>query len=554
MAWSLRRSALVRSAARRRHAHTYLPDWTPLGITSPAAPSDAARVLLATLDGGNLQAAGVERVLASALTLRGHHVDTVLCDRALPACIECSHVVMTPQRMASHGPRGTACRSCTAVGERAQRGTGSTVHHLSAWITEDDRREATDLAANRTAADLATLELDGVHVGEHAVAGALRFLAVGTLPDDPTTTTIVKRYLAAAVLTARAAQRLLAELRPTVVVLQHGIYVPQGPVVEVARAQGVRIVTWSTGSPAQSFLFSHDDTYHRTMLAESPSAWADAPWSPELAEDTREYLESRRTGSRDWVSFGAPPSHVGDDTVEALARDGRPVLLLLTNVIWDAQVHFEERAFPSQAAWLEATVDWARERSDVQVVIRAHPAEKTGYLPARERVADVVRACDPPANVVLVDADSPTSTYDLVDAANAVAVYGTKVAVEAAGRGTPVIVAGEAWIRGKGLSIDVDSPEQYRRVLDSLPLPAGLDEQAREDALRYARHLFLRRMVPVRAFQRLPQGGALGRPIFAPRVEDARELAPGADPGLDVICAGIVDGTPFALDRAASHA
>lgn len=552
MAWSLRRSAPVRAAARGRQARSLLPDWTPLGITRPADGARATRVLLATMAGGSLQASGVERVLAAALALRGHPVDTALCDGALPACIECSHAVMTPRAMAERGPRGSMCRSCTATGERAQRGTASAVHHLSTWITPEDRAEAATLADGRTPADASALVVDGVRVGEHALAGALRFLAVGTLPDDPTSVAILRRYVAAAVLTTRAAQRMLVALAPDVVVLQHGIYVPQGPVVEVARAGGVRVVTWSTGSPDHSFLFSHDDTYHRTMLAETPDAWAQAPWDDRRATDTRDYLASRRSGSRDWITFGEATTDDEAGTVAAIRRDGRPVLLLLTNVIWDAQVHFDERAFPSQAAWLQATLDWARGRPDLLVVIRAHPAEITGYLPARERVADIVRASDPPANVVLVDADAPVSTYDLIDTANAVAVYGTKVAVEAAGRGVPVIVAGEAWIRGKGLTTDIATAQHYRQVLDRLPMPEGLDDAAQDAALRYARHLFLRRMVPVRAFRRLPRGR--GRPLFAAHVDDARDLAPGADPGLDVICEGIVRGTPFVVDQEVSRA
>ena len=34
----------------------------------------------------------------------------------------------------------------------------------------------------------------------------------------------------------------------------------------------------------------------------------------------------------------------------------------------------------------------------------------------------------------------------------------------------PVIVAGEAWARGKGFTIDVDSPSAYHEALARLPL------------------------------------------------------------------------------------
>ena len=46
------------------------------------------------------------------------------------------------------------------------------------------------------------------------------------------------------------------------VVLNHGIYVPQGIISEVAKSYGLQVVTWFTAYKDKSFLFSHDETYH----------------------------------------------------------------------------------------------------------------------------------------------------------------------------------------------------------------------------------------------------------------------------------------------------
>ncbi|MGO8381610.1 hypothetical protein ACC745_39445, partial [Rhizobium ruizarguesonis] len=52
-------------------------------------------------------------------------------------------------------------------------------------------------------------------------------------------------------------------------------------------------------------------------------------------------------------------------------------------------------------------------------------------------------------------------TYSLCEGSNAVIIYGTKTGVEMTAKGIPVIVAGEAWIRNKGLTLDADTPENY---------------------------------------------------------------------------------------------
>lgn len=538
----LKRLGFVRTLSRRSNARRYLPDWSSFGITRPAG-SSGSRVLLATMVGGNIQGAGVERVLSAALTLRGHVVDTVLCDKSLPACIECSYVVMSPKAMADHGPQGSICGACTSTGVRAQRGTGSTVRYLSRWIRDEDRAEASRVRAAISPGDEANARIDGIAIGEHAVAGTLRFLAVATVPDDQTSQRILGRYLEAAVIMTRAAQRMLDELSPDVVVLQHGIYVPQGLVLDVAKQRGIRVVSWATGYPTQSFLFSQGDTYHRTMLRESPADWESASWDEAHARRTSEYLESRRTGSADWIGFSSG-TRADDAMAATLANESRPLIVAMANVNWDAQLHFDGRAFPTQTAWIEATIEWARTRPDLAVAIRAHPAELTGFLPSRDPLRDVVNASNPPQNVHFIDADSDVSTYDLIDAANCVIVYGTKVGVEALARSTPVITVGEAWVRNKALSIDVESAEDYAAALGRLPLEVGLDPATHEKSLRYAHHLFLRRMIPIRAFAKVQHRGP-GAPLFYADVTSAVDLAPGSDPGLDTVCDGIVTGSAF---------
>jgi hypothetical protein len=145
-----------------------------------------------------------------------------------------------------------------------------------------------------------------------------------------------------------------------------------------------------------------------------------------------------------------------------------------------------------------------------------------------------------PANVFLIGPESQVSTYAVMARCNAVLIYGTKTGVELASMGIPVIVAGEAWIRNKGITLDAASASEYFKLLDRLPLDQPMSDHQVQRARRYAFHFFFRRMIPLEFMEPsqddLPYRLAL-RSVF--------DLEPGQSRGLDVICDGILHGTPF---------
>jgi hypothetical protein len=130
---------------------------------------------------------------------------------------------------------------------------------------------------------------------------------------------------------------------------------------------------------------------------------------------------------------------------------------------------------------------------------------------------------------------------------DSVIIFGTKTGVELSSLGVPVIVAGEAWIRGKGVTIDARSVEDYKAILDRLPLGKPLDEATTRRARMYAYHFFFRRMLPL-SFVEPKTARTKGLRRWWPysiEVERISDLREGQDLGLDVICCGILEADPF---------
>ncbi len=534
------------------HAGAY-PDWraliaseSDLWQSARAGAQGGPRVLMATSIGSYAHAATLESVLSAALTFRGAEVHVLLCDGSMTACAECdASLYPNLARFAEHGPSGDLCRNCFSPAERVYNQLGIKVHRYSEWLTAEDRAEASRIATTIPAGDIQSYTLDGLVIGEHAHAGALRFFATGSLEDEPMGESVARRYLESALRVAFAARRLLRSVQFSSAVFTHGIYVPWGIVGEVARQEGVHVSTWNVAYRKRRFIFSHDDTYHHTLMNEPREQWENVELSEQQEHDLMHYLSSRRDGLFDWIVFHRPKKDDPKELPSLIGLDpSKPVIGLLTNVSWDAQLHYPANAFASMLDWLVQTCQYFDKRRDLQLLIRVHPAEISGFPPSRQPVLGELRKVIPdlPPNIVVVPPESELSTYTLMSLCNSVIIYGTKTGVELTSRGIPVIVAGEAWIRNKGLTCDASSPDEYFRILDGLPFSAGLDAGMVARARRYAYHFFFNRMIPLPFIE--PHAG---NSIYRLKLDSVRHLLPGESAGLDTICNGILGRAPFIL-------
>lgn len=534
-------------AALGRNPH---PDWTAIlrkdrrrWREARRAAQRGPKVLIATTVGGHFPATHLESALAIALTLRGANVHILLCDHRLPACLQAQiGQFAEPREFAARGP-ASLCDACYEPAAAMYRSLGLRVHLLSDLIRPAEAAEAAELASSVPAHEIPAMKMGNVLVGEHALAGALRFFARGDLAAEPTGEVTLRRYVDAAITTTHAMRRLIERERFETVCLHHGIYVPQGLIGEVAREQSVRVVTWNPAYRKQCFIFSHGDTYHHTLLVEPSENWMGLELSSAMSEQIGSYLLSRWTGARDWIWFHEQPQ---EELARIASETGidfsKPVIGLLTNVIWDAQLHYRANAFPNMLEWIFESIAYFARRPDLQLAIRVHPAEIRGTIPSRQRVVDEIAAAFPrlPPNVFVIPPESQVSTYALMAQCDSTLIYGTKTGVELTAMGIPVIVAGEAWIRNKGLTTDVTSPDEYHRTLDSLPLGARLDQSIVERARKYAYHFFFRRMIPVGFME--PTGEW---PPYRAAPDSLDQLERGRDPGLGVICDGILTGREF---------
>ena len=83
----------------------------------------------------------------------------------------------------------------------------------------------------------------------------------------------LKKYLYSGILTKHIFENFLKKNKLDKVILNHAIYVPQGIICNIAKAKNIPVIVYTNAYRKNSFIFSHNDTYHKTMIDEDTKDW-----------------------------------------------------------------------------------------------------------------------------------------------------------------------------------------------------------------------------------------------------------------------------------------
>jgi hypothetical protein len=512
-------------------------------------PVTKGKYLFATNYGFSAAEIAYDSVMGMALRMRGAEPLALICNRALPAC-EFNYLGNHDPDPGKYGSARMMCNSCVASLESVYQQLEWPIVRFSDYLKPEDKAAFQALVSESTLEECVAYTYRDIKVGEQARASTLRSMLRGTLdPDNEEHLWRLRRYLLAAIYVAELSYRLLKDVKPTGVIMPHGVYVTHGTLAAVANKLGIHVVVRGLTLRSSTIMLSHGETYHRTVLKEPTSTWDRLVLTPEQSKLIDEYLDSKRTGGKDWISVHPRPIESQQAIMSELKLNPKlPIVALYTNVIWDAQLRYTENAFTSLLDWLFVTTEHFSQRKDAQLVVRIHPGEVKSTRSTRQPILGEIQKRFPtlPDNVKIIPPESDLSTYTLADMSVAGLVYGTKLAMELGTRPQPVIIAGESYCRGKGFSYDVSSTEEYLNILDRiLTLPRNTPEMMARARL-FAYHFYFRRMFV------LPQV-RVTNPEFSTNLRlqfhTLNDLRPGASDALDMVCKGIIERTPFIYDE-----
>lgn len=461
-----------------------------------------------------------EAAIGRALAGRGARVSFSTCGGGRTVC-DRVHVWEGPP---------PPCRTCRGYTHRSLSAHG----HRWEPLRDDDSPDPTWPELDELGLDeLRAVEWSGLPLGQLVTVPVSWFLCTTDLSSDPLAALTMRRFLrAAAGIADELARRLDAE-RPDIVVMLNGMFLFEQVARALCAARTIDVVTYERGYIKDTVFFHRGRTASRY---DTDLLWEQARHRPLTAEQDAEldaYLADRRVGGRSINDFWPAPRF--DEPEPGFA-------VLFTNVTWDTAVQERERCFTSAREWLVETVRWFVDRPGRRLVVRVHPAEiRIPGAWTREPAVDLLASAfgELPTNVRVLGPDDPTSSYPLMAAADVALVYTSTAGMESVLTGTPCVTAATTQFGGKGFTIDPPDRDGYFAVLDAASTdPASLVADV-ELARRYAWFFFFA------AALRTERWVCETQPGLARVTDDPRVFEPGGDPDLEVICRGILEGTPF---------
>jgi hypothetical protein len=263
-------------------------------------------------------------------------------------------------------------------------------------------------------------------------------------------------------------EKLLTARRYAWILLPGGVWSASGIYWDACMRLGIGLTTFDSGPGL--LCFQHGGpAAHFPDLESGMRMLAEA-----CAQD-----EAVRVHVENWVENRLSVRKSGEDDFrlqpQAASPFGKPVdIVVPLNYRLDTAAMCRQRLFASINEWLAALVDWARKHPHVSIAVRQHPCEK---IPAFKSGEDYSWISGP--NLHFIPAEAEINTYDLLSRCKLVLPYSSRVGIEAAILGKPVVLAAHAYYENMSFAKRPATREAYFEQIQTSLLQGGLDSAER---------------------------------------------------------------------------
>ena len=461
---------------------------------------------------------GWETIIAHILRRQGFRPHFLVCDHAMDMCdsYELQH------------KKGEVCPQCRRDITRFLELNRLPFSRYADWIdVTKTREEAKSLLSDwNWSSGLEELSVEGFPLGRLIRISVIRYLRTVRPPQEVAFREQCENFVSSGLLSLRVAEKILQKPWAFLFMVNGGFFA-ESIMIQVANRKNLPFFTYERGLKKDFVLLNKNDrliNFNVSQIFRQREELNEAENG-----EIQAYLEERKFGRKAVVNYWP---EVMDDKARIRKllglNPGRKIFVAFPNITWDSAVLNREIFFPSLWEWLRQTIDHFRAIPDVHLIVRVHPAEVRLRQKSSERVADLIRSEFPgwQEYIKLVDADSPISSYALIQMADKVLVYTSTTGLEAAMMGKQVIVSARTHYRGMGFTTDPATREEYWKTL--LETPSLDKSEIMDKARRNAYTLFFDTHIPFQSLSEEDMG------FFHYNIRSLDDLFEGSYPEVQV--------------------
>lgn len=333
-------------------------------------------------------------------------------------------------------------------------------------------------------AALKNFQLSGIRIGKNSLSLAIRQLREGHLNlSNYAHVEAIKGALKCSLIAAKAASRIISEVKPQRALFNERGYSPSGEMFDLCLLSGCQVVQWFAAPKSHQLLFKR---YSLKNRSEHPMSLSDETWrlikenewsgclQEKVKRSIQENYDENAAYNRQKLQMGKK-KFSEREVIKKIGLDPcKKTAVIFTHILYDATFFYGESLFDDYQHWLIEAVRSAIANPSLNWVVKVHPVNlwrskmDGAKMEQLEEIALTDNFGELPPHIKIMGADTDINTASLFEVMDyALTVRGT-IGMEAPCLGVPVVTAGSGRYSGKGFTIDPSSPQEFRNILSEL--------------------------------------------------------------------------------------
>ncbi len=468
-------------------------------------------------------------ILAKALQLRAAEVKVLLCGSRLEGC---------ELKSVKNSMVKDVCLNCRFNRQHVVPMFGLEIIQLSDFISDEEMKSLKELAAGIAARYPSHFAYEGIDIIPMTDDSVTRYY-YGEVPSNKEQLRSVReQHLTSSMIGIHAAQRIDDKFSPNIILNNMFVYSVSEPYYKYfADKEAARLFSVTlTPADYHSIVLNSMEPYRSP---ERFLRYVNSRGRSSLTEQEKmtlkELIDLRFGGQIDmFKDCGYFQSNKDIDELLSIDKNKRNIFLF-SNVYWDLGMSESGQVFNDVITWVLQTISILKDRPDIHLYIKPHPAERFDSASSLKGIADHIYEEYPtlPDNVSLLLPDLKVKTYDLFPYIDLGVVYNGTLGLEMLLHGIPVVVTGKAPYGRLGFVHEPEAVEEYERILlgEIQPITPAKDEL---DLFAY--FYFIKFQIPWTLTERAYAHDFKG---FA--FNSLEDIMPGKNKYLDHLCECILD-------------